>query len=80
MAGGSYVSVEIYAANCLIAYHTFFLSIVVGSIGTDLTCYVLIGIDFTINMLTSVNIFRHLRKSDPQEKFKAIEDLQVVWL
>ena len=78
VAAGSYISVDIYANNCLITYHTLFLSIVVGSIGNDLTCYILIGIDFTINMLMLAQVLLHLWKSDPQEKFKAKEDLQVI--
>ena len=63
-AGADHVSTEIVATNMVIVYHTFFLSIVVGSVGTDATCYLLIGIDFAMNMVATARIVRQLHRGN----------------
>ena len=61
-------------------YHSIFLSVCVGGLATDLTIYILLGLEniyFTISM---VQIIWNLKKSSPENMNRATTDLMILVL
>ena len=74
-AGGSVPSVELMVGNIVALFHALFLSSCLGSVATPITGYILLGIDFAINILFTGQIFYYYK----QEKFeKCGESLMIL--
>ena len=55
-AGAKDTSVTIICSHVVNTYHCFFISVMLGSYATDLTCWVILSVDFIINIFLCFNI------------------------
>jgi hypothetical protein len=60
-AGGSVPSVELIAGNIVALFHALFLSSCLGSIATAISTYILLGIDFVINLIFTGQVYYYCR-------------------
>ena len=60
--------------------HTIFLSVCAGGLATDLTMFILIGIDFLINVYYTIKIFRIKRKLEKRKQEDLLVSVQVLVL
>ena len=74
-------SVELVANNLVLTYHSLFLAVCVGSTATDLTIYLLLSVDFAVNIYFCIKIM-WLKKKGTTKKHKeeCIEKLQLLVL
>jgi len=56
-AGGSVQSVDLIAGHIVALFHALFLSSCLGSIATEVSTYILLGIDFIINLLFTGQVY-----------------------
>ena len=80
IALGPDISVELVAHNLAISYHMIFLSVCVGGLATDATLYVLIAIDFVINIYFVVISWRAKRNHTEESLQKLMKSVQILVL
>lgn len=80
IALGSDFSVELVATNLAISYHMIFLSVCVGGIATDLTLYILVGIDLIINIFFVIQTWRAKRNPTEKNVEKLMKSVQILVL
>ena len=66
-AGVHATAVMITCGHNINTRHCFFLSVILGTVATDLTCWVLLAIDFSINMFLTIRVI-WLRRNGVTEK------------
>ena len=60
--------------------HSIFLSVCAGGLATDLTLYLLVGIDFLINMYFTIKVFRIKRNFTKKKQEDLLMSVQVLVL
>ena len=65
-------SVELNIANIVALFHALFLASCVGSIATSISAYILLGIDFAINLLFTFQIYYYHRKGNIEKCAEAM--------
>jgi hypothetical protein len=63
-AGAEVPSVELIAGNIVALFHALFLSSCLGSIATEISTYILLGIDFVINLLFTGQVYYYRKKGN----------------
>ena len=61
-AGAKSSAVEITCGHNINTRHCFFLSVILGTTATDVTCWMILAIDFSIDMLLMIKVIRMIRK------------------
>ena len=65
-AGAMDPSVEIASSFCINVRHGIFLSVMLGTAATDLSCWIIFGTDFMINMFMALNLIWIRKKGNPE--------------
>ena len=71
---------DIVSTNLAITYHSLFLSVCIANSATDMTIWVLLGIDFLINIFFTVRIYRLKKNLSARNLEKICELVQVLVL
>ena len=79
-AGGRNEGVIIIAENMTLTFHALFLAVCVGSSATNATIYILLAIDFSINMFWCVKVFYSIKKGGEEERIKCADALKILVL
>ena len=74
-AGKSDQFVDLIASNIISIFHALFVSQCVGAAATDLSTYLLLGIDFVINMYFQCRVFYLHKKQRFEECAKELHSL-----
>ena len=72
-------SIEVIATHFAACRHTLFLAVAISTVATDVTSYVILGIDFITNILLSCAIiYLHKYPSEASKKWKTNAVMNVV--
>ena len=74
-AGGSVPSTELMVGNIVALFHALFLSSCLGSVATPTSGYILLGIDFGINLIFTGQIYYYSKKEKYEKSADAMMTL-----
>ena len=74
-AGRHIPSVELIAGNIVALFHALFLSSCVGSIATEISTYILLGVDFVINLFFTGRVYQFHKQGKIEECGQAVMTL-----
>ena len=74
-AGKDVPSVELLGQHMVSQFHVLFVAVCVGSVATSTTTYLLLGIDFLINLQSCRKVWRSHRRGDHQKCGKELMTL-----
>jgi hypothetical protein len=76
-AGKSVPTVELFGVSIMGLFSSLFLSTCVGSVGTFISTFILLGLDFVINVYATYSIWRKYRAGQFQECGEKLKGLVV---
>ena len=71
-------TVDLFATNILSLFHCLFLATCVGSVATEISTYILLGIDFFINIYLCFDVWKKFKKNQWAQCGEALLTLVMV--